>query len=140
VRHRAFNDLQVLSDGPTRVPQSSSGSRLGIPLANYSRRSSPYGIFVAIGFAPLEERTINTQQDLLLDFEKGFPDHYREYHAAKQNDFFATIQAAPRFWSAFMLLDKIWLREYEDMRTIIDTDRMFPMFLFMNAHSKIRVG
>jgi hypothetical protein len=79
-------------------------------------------------------------QDLLLDFEKGFPDHYKEYYAAKRNNFFASIQAAPRLWSAFMLLDKIWMREFEDMRTVIDTGRMFPMMLFMNAHSKVRIG
>jgi hypothetical protein len=53
---------------------------------------------------------------LLLDFEKGFPDHYKEYYAAKRNNFFASIQAAPRLWSAFMLLDEIWIREFEDIR------------------------
>lgn len=83
---------------------------------------------------------MNARQDLLLDFEKGFPDHYKEYYAAKRNNFFATLQAAPRLWSAFMLLDKIWLREFEDMRSVTNTGRMFPMILFMNAHSKIRIG
>lgn len=83
---------------------------------------------------------MNTPQDLLLDFEKGFPDHFKEYYAAKRNNFLATIQAVPRLWSAFMLLEKIWLREFENMRTISATGRMFPMILFMNAHSKIRIG
>jgi hypothetical protein len=39
-----------------------------------------------------------------------------------------------------MLLDKIWIREFEDTRTVIDTGRMFPMMLFMNAHSKVCIG
>jgi hypothetical protein len=83
---------------------------------------------------------MNPTEDLLLDFERAFPDHYREYYAAKRNNLFATIEAAPGLWSAFMLLDKIWVREFEDMRTVIDTGRMFPMILFMNGHSKIRIG
>jgi hypothetical protein len=83
---------------------------------------------------------MDTPLSLLLDLEKGFPDHYKEYYGAKRNNLFASIQAAPRLWSAFMLLDKIWLREFQDMRTAIDTSRMFPMLLFMNAHSKIRIG
>jgi hypothetical protein len=53
---------------------------------------------------------------LLLDFEKGVPDHYKEYYAAKRNNFFASIQAASRLLLAFMLLDKIWIREFEDIR------------------------
>jgi hypothetical protein len=39
-----------------------------------------------------------------------------------------------------MLLDQVWVREFEDMRKVIDTGRMFPMILFMNAHSKARIG
>jgi len=80
-------------------------------------------------------------EHILVKFEEeNLPDEYREYYAAKRNNFFATIQAAPFVWAAFMLLDEIWIRELQNMRTAIDTSRMFPLVLFMNGHAKIRIG
>ena len=39
-----------------------------------------------------------------------------------------------------MLLDRIWLREFEDLNSARDSQRMFPLLVFFNAHAKIRVG
>jgi hypothetical protein len=79
--------------------------------------------------------------ELLVKFEQDkFPEHYKEYYGARRQNFFATIQSSPSLWAAFMLLDRIWIRELENMRTTIDTGRMFPLILFMNAHAKSRIG
>jgi hypothetical protein len=80
-------------------------------------------------------------KDILVKFEdENLPDEYKEYYAAKRNNLFATIQTAPPVWAAFMLLDKIWIRDLQNMRTAIDTGRMFPLLLIMNAHAKIRIA
>ena len=39
-----------------------------------------------------------------------------------------------------MLLDKIFLREFEDCGTASGTEQMPPLLLYMNAHSKARVS
>ena len=39
-----------------------------------------------------------------------------------------------------MLSNTIWMREFEDMRTVRDTGRMFPPTLFMNGHLKMLIA
>jgi hypothetical protein len=39
-----------------------------------------------------------------------------------------------------MLLDKIWMREMEDLGRLRDPMQMFPMILFTNAHAKFRIA
>jgi len=39
-----------------------------------------------------------------------------------------------------MLLDRRWLREFQDAKVASDPNRMFPLILYFNAHAKIRVG
>jgi hypothetical protein len=68
------------------------------------------------------------------------PDRYREYYKIKRNNFFASIQGFPEMWKFYMLLDVMWLREFEVMRPATDPDRMFPMILYYNAHAKIRIS
>jgi hypothetical protein len=43
-------------------------------------------------------------------------------------------------WKYYMLLDQIWFREFELMKPARDPERMFPMFLYFNAHAKISVS
>lgn len=58
----------------------------------------------------------------------------------KRQNLFATIQAFPKMWGCYLLLDKVWMREFDDLKTIRDPNHMFPLILFINAHSKIRVA
>jgi len=81
------------------------------------------------------------ESDLLLPFEgRVFPSEYKEYFKAKRQNFFATIQAFDKLWECFMLLDKIWMREMEDLGRLRDPMQMFPMILFTNAHAKFRIA
>ena len=81
------------------------------------------------------------ETDLLVQFEiDNLPAEYREYYAIKRNNFFATIQRYPEIWKYYILLDKIWLREFNDLKTSPGPLRMFPLLLYYNAHAKIRVG
>jgi hypothetical protein len=43
-------------------------------------------------------------------------------------------------WKYYILLDKIWLREFDDLKSSPGPARMFPLLLFINAHAKIRVS
>jgi len=80
------------------------------------------------------------EADLLVPFEiQNIPPDYREYYLTKRNNFFASIQGFPEHWKCYLLLDKIWLREFEDLKPARDPERMFPLTLYMNAHAKIRV-
>lgn len=79
--------------------------------------------------------------DLLLPFEvQNLPADYREYYKGKRQNIFATIQAFPEIWNCYLALDRVWMREFDDFKTIRDPNQMFPLILFMNAHSKIRVA
>lgn len=85
--------------------------------------------------------TAPSENDLLLRFEQeNLPPHYRDYYVAKRQNLFASIEGFSPLWRCFMLLDEIWLREFEDMRATRDIHRMFPMILFMNAHAKMRIA
>jgi hypothetical protein len=77
----------------------------------------------------------------MVPFEiQNIPEKYREYYKVKRNNFFASIQNFPEMWRYYILLDTIWLREFDDMKPARDPDRMFPMLLYFNVHAKIRVS
>jgi hypothetical protein len=81
------------------------------------------------------------EKDLLLPFEsEHIPEFYREYYKIQRNNFFASIQAFPAMWRYYLLLDKIWLREFEDLKPPGDSKLIFPLLLFINAHAKIRIS
>lgn len=81
------------------------------------------------------------EADLLVQFEiENIPAEYREYYRIKRNNFFASIQLFPDMWKYYTLLDKIWLREINDLKTAPGPDRMFPLLLYCNAHAKMRVS
>ena len=82
-----------------------------------------------------------TENDLLVPFEQqNIPAEYREYYQIRRGNFFSSIQRFSEIWRHYMLLDKIWLREFEDLKPSIDLDRAFPLTLFMNAHAKVRIS
>ncbi|MCH7978444.1 MAG: hypothetical protein IH935_05640, partial [Acidobacteria bacterium] len=81
------------------------------------------------------------ETDLLVLFEiQNIPAEYKEYYKIKRNNFFAGIQGFPELWKYYILLDKTWLREFDDLKLARDPERMFPMLLYINAHAKIRVS
>lgn len=81
------------------------------------------------------------ETDLLMKFEiDNISTEYREYYAAKRNNFFATIQAFREIWDYYMRLDAIWMREFADLKAAREPERMFPLLLYINAHAKIRVS
>jgi hypothetical protein len=81
------------------------------------------------------------EPDLLVKFEMdNIPAEYREYYAIKRNNFFASIQGFPEMWDYYLRLDAIWMREFADLRTARDPERMFPLLLYFNAHAKMRVS
>jgi hypothetical protein len=91
--------------------------------------------------APAPQDVIPQESDLLVPFEsQNLPDEYKEYYKTKRNNFFSSIQRFSGMWKYYMLLDKIWFREFEVMKPARDTNRMFPMLLYFNAHAKIRVS
>lgn len=88
--------------------------------------------------APMREPT---ETDLLVEFERQhIPEHYKPYYLPKRHNLFATVQQFPYIWNCFMHLDKMVLREFEVMQRLRDPNRMLPMVLLMNAHSKVRVS
>jgi hypothetical protein len=81
------------------------------------------------------------ETDLLVKFEiDNIPAEYREYYAIKRSNFFASIQGFREMWDCYIGLDKIWLREFADLRTATDPSKMFPLLLYFNAHAKMRVS
>jgi hypothetical protein len=91
--------------------------------------------------APAPQDVTPQESDLLVPFEsQNLPDEYKEYYKTKRNNFFSSIQRFSGMWKYYMLLDKIWFREFEVMKPARDTNRMFPMLLYFNAHAKIRVS
>jgi hypothetical protein len=82
-----------------------------------------------------------SETDLLVPFEiQNLPADYREYYKIKRNNFFASIQGFPEMWRYYILLDAIWLREFDVLKPARDPERMFPLLLYFNAHAKIRVS
>ncbi len=81
------------------------------------------------------------ESDLLVPFEsRHIPADYKEYYRAKRNNFFASIQGFPEMWRYYTLLDAIWLHEFSDLKPPGNVNQWFPLILFFNAHSKIRVS
>jgi len=79
--------------------------------------------------------------DLLFPIERnGLAEHYRSYYLAKRTNFLAALQGSRGLWRYYQLLDKIMLDEFQDMSTLHDTNQMFPLALFLNAHAKIRIS
>ncbi|MBZ5530548.1 MAG: hypothetical protein LAO20_03875 [Acidobacteriia bacterium] len=79
--------------------------------------------------------------DLLVPFEiASISKEYLEYYKIRRNNFFASIQQFPSMWKYFMLLDRIWLRGFEDLNVASAPERMFPLLLYINAHAKLRIA
>ena len=81
------------------------------------------------------------ETDLLVKFEiNNIPSEYREYYAIKRNNLFASIQGFHEMWDYYIRLDRIWMREFSDLKAARDAGRMFPLLLYFNAHAKMRVS
>ncbi len=81
------------------------------------------------------------QKDILVQFElENIPAEYREYYAARRQNFFASIQSFSEMWKYYHLLDAIWLREINDLEVARDASRVFPVILYTNAHAKMRIA
>jgi hypothetical protein len=80
------------------------------------------------------------ENELLVPFEsQNLPEEYKEYYLAKRQNFFASIQGFSDTYSCYIFLDRIWFREFQDLKVASDPNRLFPLMLYMNAHAKIRV-
>lgn len=81
------------------------------------------------------------ERDLLVPFEsQNIPESYKEYYRTKRNNLFACIQGFSEIWTYYLMLDEIWLREISDLKPPGDINHIFPLFLFINAHAKMRVS
>jgi hypothetical protein len=81
------------------------------------------------------------ESDLLVPFERqNIPAEYKEYYQIKRGNFFASIQRFSEMWKYYTDLDKIWMREFDDIKPSVGTNRIFPLMLFINAHAKMRVS
>ena len=88
-----------------------------------------------------ETKNSISESDLLVPFEiQNIPREYKEYYLAKRQNFFASVHGFSETFDCYMLLDKIWLREFQDLKVASDLNRMFPLLLYFNAHAKIRVS
>jgi hypothetical protein len=82
-----------------------------------------------------------SDEDLLLPFEKHvLREPYRQYVRVKRNNRFATIQALPKIWTCFVLLDAICERELQDLYQVIDPAVRLPLSLFMGSFLRMRVA
>jgi len=82
-----------------------------------------------------------SEAELLLPYEtKVLRGDYREYLKVKRRNSVATVQAFPRLWEAFQLLDEIWKRGFDDLEQIREVEQMFPLIVFMHAHSQFRIA
>jgi hypothetical protein len=85
-------------------------------------------------------KNIPEESDVLTRFEQdNLPAPYKEYFTAKRQNFVMNIDSGRPLWDCFMLLDKIWISEFEDMGIATTQSKAFPLFLFANAHAKMRV-
>lgn len=81
------------------------------------------------------------ESELLVSFEsQSLPADYKEYYQAKRQNLFASIQGFPETFNCYMLLDKLWFREFQDIKIAAARERILPLMLYINAHAKIRVG
>jgi hypothetical protein len=70
---------------------------------------------------------------------KFFPPEFGKYWDIKQNHFAATVQAYPRVWKAFMLVDDLVQRELNLCSTITSSAHIEPLMLATHAHAQLRV-
>lgn len=81
------------------------------------------------------------EEEFLTRFEReNIPSEYKEHYLAKRQNFHASIQGFPELWNLYILLDKIILREFADVTTRPDLKTLFPLFLYFEAHVKIRAS
>src|SRR5579871_890121 len=79
--------------------------------------------------------------DLLLPFElQNIPKQYLPYYEARRQNFFASIQGFSHLWQMFMMLDAIWMREFDDLKPVNDPNRLFPTMVYVSAHAKMRLA
>jgi hypothetical protein len=66
------------------------------------------------------------ESELLVPFESNnLPAEYKEYYLAKRQNLFASIQGYSDIFDLYMLLDRIWFREFmqKSRRTRIECFR-----------------
>src|ERR1035438_10467283 len=81
------------------------------------------------------------EEEFLTAFERtNLPPEYKQHYLAKRQNFHASIQGFPELWNLYLLLDKIILREFEDLTTRPDLKKLFPLFLYFEGHVKIRAS
>lgn len=81
------------------------------------------------------------EEEFLTRFEReNIPSEYKEHYLAKRQNFHTSIQGFPELWNLYILLDKIILREFADLTTRPDLKTLFPLFLYFEAHVKIRAS
>ena len=81
------------------------------------------------------------EEEFLTAFERAnLPSEYKQHYFAKRQNFHASIQGFPELWNLYLLLDKIILREFEDLTMRPDLKKLFPLFLYIEAHVKIRAS
>lgn len=79
-------------------------------------------------------------EDFLLPFERRvFMEPYRSFLRIKRNNTFASIQRYPHHWRRVELLDRIWLREIEDLRQVRGASHTVVMSLIVRAYARIRL-
>jgi len=83
----------------------------------------------------------SAEEEFLTRFEReNLPPEYKQHYLTKRQNFHASIQGFPELWDLYLLLDKIILREFADLTTRPDLKTLFPLFLYMEAHVKIRAS
>ena len=81
------------------------------------------------------------EEEFLTAFERtNLPPEYKQHYLAKRQNFHTSIQGFPELWNLYLLLDKIILREFDDLTTRPDLKKLFPLFLYFEAHVKIRAS
>jgi hypothetical protein len=81
------------------------------------------------------------EEEFLTAFERAkLPPEYKEHYLAKRQNFHASIEGFPEPWNLYLLLDKIILREFEDIKTRPNPNKLFPLFIYFEAHVKIRAS
>ena len=81
------------------------------------------------------------EEEFLTRFEReNLPPEYKQHYLTKRQNFHASIQGFPELWDLYLLLDKIILHEFADLTTRPDLKTLFPLFLYMEAHVKIRAS
>lgn len=90
--------------------------------------------------SPTQPPQMAEQGDLLPVEKTYLHGEYKNYFIHKRHNFFATIQAFPKLWDCFLLLDEVWIREFSDCTRISDLRQPFPLVFLMNAHAQYRTA